>query len=351
MSAALHVDLDVLAANIARVRATVSPAELMLVVKDDAYGHGLAPVVRRAQREGVRWFGAFDVVTGAKVREVGGGGLRIFSWIAASRAEVDSAIAHDLDIGIGDPDLLEEVAEAARAAGERPRVHLKIDTGLHRNGVRPEEWPRFIARAAELSVAGCFEVAGVWSHIAEASDDEDDLARAAFDEAVAQARDAGLRPGVRHLAASAASFARPEFRYDLVRVGAYCYGIRPAGGPSERELGIAQVGRLDATVVAIGPGTAHIDVGALDGIPSTLGGRVSVSTPGGLRRLISVEDRATIDAWPGASIGDLVTLFGGSGGPSATDLAEAIDSIGEEIAVRVSPLVPRTYAGSVGDTR
>nr|BFF11315.1 hypothetical protein GCM10025699_26180 [Microbacterium flavescens] len=65
MSGVLRVDLDRLAANIARVREAVGPAELMLVVKDDAYGHGLDAVVRRARREGVRWIGAFDVATGA----------------------------------------------------------------------------------------------------------------------------------------------------------------------------------------------------------------------------------------------------------------------------------------------
>ena len=58
------------------------------------------------------------------------------------------------------------------------RVHLKIDTGLHRNGVRPEEWGTFVSRAAGLEAEGVIDVEGVWSHIAEASDAEDDVARA-----------------------------------------------------------------------------------------------------------------------------------------------------------------------------
>lgn len=342
---ALRVDLGVLARNIVRVRETVAPARLMLVVKDDAYGHGLEPVVRRAHHEGVRWFGAFDLATAVRVRAVTGGDARIFAWIAASRSEIDGAIAHDVDLGIGDRDLLEEVADAAGAADVAARVHLKIDSGLHRNGVRPEEWPSFAERAAELAKSGCLDVVGIWSHIAEASDEEDDAARAVFERAVAQARAAGLTPGLLHLSASAASFARPEFRYDMVRVGAFCFGIRPAGGPGERELQIRPVGRLEATVVDVTPDGVVIDVGALDGLPSSLGGRVSVVVNGDSRRLLSIGAGSVLEAWPDAAVGDRVTVYGDPDGPSATDFAETIGTIGEEIAVRVSPLVERIYSG------
>src|SRR5690349_24814949 len=68
MSAVLRVDLDAFAANLAQVRRRVQPSTLMLVVKDDAYGHGLVPIARRAWTEGIEWFGAFDVPTGAAVR-------------------------------------------------------------------------------------------------------------------------------------------------------------------------------------------------------------------------------------------------------------------------------------------
>ena len=233
MTTRLRVDLDALAANLDRVRRAVAPAELMLVVKDDAYGHGLEPVVRTAARAGVSWFGAFDVRTGVDVRaalageQTHGDAARIFAWIAASREELSTALAAGVDLGVGDRALLEELASVALADGRRARVHLKIDTGLHRNGVRPEAWPEFARRAAALEAAGAIDVVGVWSHIAEASDAEDDAAREAYERALDEA---GLRPGIRHLAASAASFARPEFRYDMVRVGAFCYGIRSAGG-------------------------------------------------------------------------------------------------------------------------
>lgn len=344
---AFHVDLDAFAANIAVVRATVAPAELMLVVKDDAYGHGLAPIVRRAWAEGVRWYGAFDVSTGSAVRHTLGSAARIFVWMAASAVDVQQAVTDALDIGVGDAALLDDVARAAEAAGATARVHLKIDTGLHRNGVRPEEWPAVVAHAAELHTAGRIDVVGVWSHIAEASDADDDAARAVFDEAVDIAQRGGLNPTVRHLAASAAAFARAEFRYDLVRVGAFCYGIRSAGGVHERDLGLTPVARLEASVTAVEDDAARVDVGRLDGLPSSLGGLIDVATPAGARRVREITVEAIVDAWPEAAPGDTVTIFGAAdtGALSATDIAERIDTIGEEIVLRVSPLIPRTYRG------
>ncbi|WP_194398350.1 alanine racemase [Microbacterium atlanticum] len=348
MTPALHVDLRALVANLARVRETVAPAEVMLVVKDDAYAHGLVPVVRAAAAAGVRWFGAFDARTAGAVRRLLGDDVRVFAWIAASDAELRAAAEADVDLGVGDADLLEDAAAAARSVGRTLRVHLKLDTGLHRNGVRPEAWPGFVARAAELQAEGAIHVTGVWSHIAEASDAEDDDARALFARGVRQAHEAGLRPALRHLAASAASFARPEFRYDMVRVGAFCYGIRSAGGPAAERLGLAPIGRLEAQVTSVEGGVARVGIGALHGLPSRLQGRATVGTPAGPRALLAVEgSESLVESWGGAAIGDRVTVFGpGSDGESsATDLAELIGTIGEEIAVRVSPLIPRVYAG------
>lgn len=346
MSAELSVDLDVFADNLARARDVVAPAEMMLVVKDDAYGHGVDEIVRRARSEGVGWFGAFDAETGASVRATVGEAPRIFIWIAASADEVATALAARLDIGVGDPDLLEDVAAAASAASVVARVHLKIDTGLHRNGVRPEEWAAFTARAREWESVGALEVVGVWSHIAEASDAEDDRARSEFEHALAVARNAGLTPTLRHLAASAASFARPEFRYDLVRVGAFAYGIAPAGGPAAEDLGIRPIATLRTAVSRVEPTGVTIGIGALDGVPSALGGRIEVQTPAGPSPLLSVDlYESTVEAWPDAMVGQEVALYGPAGEAplSTTGAAEAIGTIGEELAVRVSPAVARTY--------
>ncbi|MGC5223143.1 alanine racemase [Micromonospora sp. DT81.3] len=337
----LSVDLDAFAENIAAVRARVSPAELMLVVKDDAYGHGIQTIVARAVAEGVRWFGAFDVSAAVITRAISGPESRIFSWLTVGRREIAVALDDDIELGVGDAGFLDDVAAVAAARGGVARVHLKIDTGLHRNGIRPEDWPAVLEQAMAHERSGVLRVVGVWSHIAEASDEEDDTSRAQFDAAVAAAEAAGFTIGVRHLAASAASFARPEFRYDVVRVGAFCYGIRSAGGPSEEQLGIRPVARLTAPVIRVDGDDATIAVGALDGLPSLLAGRARVTTSEGARALAEVgPTESRVQGWPGAAAGDEVVVFG-AGGSSATDLAEKIGTVGEEILVRVSPTVPR----------
>ncbi|WES65398.1 alanine racemase [Microbacter sp. GSS18] len=346
MTTELVIDGEAFVANLEAIRARVAPAHHMLVVKDDAYGHGLAETAVRARAAGVGRFGAFDVRTGAAVRAALGDDVDVFVWIVGTQAEAEEAITAGLEIGVGDALLLEDVAAAAARCGLPARVHLKADTGLHRNGVRPEEWAPFVARAARLQRAGAIDVIGVWSHIAEASDAEDDAARSLFDDAVARVREAGLSPRLRHLAASAASFARPEFRYDMVRVGAFAYGIRPAGGPAAGDVGIIPIASLRAPVLRVAADHVVAAVGALHGIPSSLAGAVDVGTPAGPRRLTRIDAyESRIETWPGAGAGDVVTVFGPgrAGEPSATGLAEAVDTIGEEIAVRVSPGIPRRW--------
>lgn len=341
-AAHLRVDLGRLCADIDTLRARIAPAQLMCVVKNDAYAHGIEQVVAAAHAHGVRWFGAFDVPMGVRARAAAGPDARVFSWVTVSRDEIATALDNAIELGVGDARYLDEVA--AVSAGRGAAVHLKIDTGLHRNGVRPEDWPAFVARAAELEATGDIRVAGIWSHIAETSDQDDDRARAQYHTAVDAARAAGLAPEVLHLAASAAGYARPEFRHDLVRFGAFCYGIRSTDGP---ELdGIVPAATLVAPVTGVDGDTVQVGLGSLDGLPSTLAGRVTVGTPGGARALLAVtETSLTVAAWPGAAAGDEVAVFGpGSRGESsATTLAEAIGTVGEEIMVRVSPLIPRVY--------
>jgi alanine racemase len=344
VTARLRVDLGRILDNITVLRRRIQPAELMLVVKDDAYGHGLEQVVSAAAAHGVRWFGAFDLSAGSRARAAAGADARVFSWSAVDPGDIAAAVEGRIELGIGDPRHLEAVA--AVAAGRPAIVHLKIDSGLHRNGVRPEDWSPFVARAAELEASGSLVVAGIWSHIAEASDEEDDASRAVFEHAVAEARGVGLRPEVRHLAASAAALARPEFRQDVVRIGAFAYGIRSAEGPALD--GIEPAATLLAPVIRVGRDDVGIGIGALDGLPSSLGGRVTVGTPAGARSLQSVDlVESTVSAWPGAAVGDEVAVFGpGSlGESSATSLAESIGTVGEEILVRVSPRLPREYVG------
>ncbi len=341
MTAVFEVDLAALGSNLRRIREEVAPAEHLLVVKDDAYGHGLARIVQAARAEGITWFGTFDVATALEVRRVAGAEARVLAWTVYHGDDIDAALSAGLDLGLGTRELIAQVSRRAAERGLTARVHLKIDTGLRRNGILPEEWPQAVQEARSAQERGMLRIAGVWSHIAEASDEEDDRAREAFLVAAA-ALDA---PGaLRHLAASAASFARPEFRFDLVRIGAFAYGIRPAGGPGDEELGIRPIGTLLAPVTAVGADRVTLGVGSLDGLDSRLAGRLEVVTEAGPRRVLSITQTETaVEVWDGAAAGQEIPVLGERAVLTATDAAEILGTVGEEVVLRFSPRLPRRY--------
>ncbi|MGI6877716.1 alanine racemase [Microbacterium sp. gxy059] len=342
MSAELRIDRERLTANIRAVRERMSPAETLVVIKDDAYALGVETVVAAGLAAGARWFGGIDVPSAVRAKAAAGEGARVLAWMTVPDEEAEAALRSGLELGVGDAGYLERIAALAGRTGRPAAVHLKIDTGLHRNGVRPEHWDVFCARARANERAGRIRVVGLWSHIAEASDAEDDASRAVFDDAVRRARRAALEPEVRHLAASAAAWHRPEFRYDLVRIGAFCYGVRSADGPDLP--GIAPAMSLVARVEGVGPDAVRIGIGAVDGLPSALGGRAHVATPAGRRAVREIGPfETTVGAWDGAAIGDEVIVFGPGtrGEPTPTDLGELIGTVGEEPLLRLSPLIPR----------
>jgi len=342
MGPVLRISHRAFVSNIAAVRARIAPSALMVVMKDDAYGHGIEWATDVAARVGVDWFGSYDVRSGIRVRTaLGERPARVFAWATSALDEVEDALRADVDLGVGTEAYLQMIIDAAARTGCRARVHLKIDTGLHRNGIRPEEWAAAVARAREAERAGLISVVGIWSHLAEASDAEDDAAQAVFHEAATVLRGAGCELEVEHLTASAASWWRPELRGSLCRIGAFCYGIRSADGP-ELE-GVRPIARLEAEVLSVDEGRATVGIGSFDGVPSVLAGAV-VGTDVGARELLRIaETTSQVAIWPGATAGDRVRMFGPGdrGEMSATALAERIDTVGEEVITRLTTRVRR----------
>lgn len=344
------IDLDAYRHNIALLAARMAPAELMVMVKADAYGHGLLPVALTALDCGIRSIGVLDAESGLALRSAGiGSEVRLFAWLFSTVEDYRPLIEADIDLGISHLHQLERIAAAN--ASRRARLHLKIDTGLHRNGATVEEWPLLVGRALQLQASGVVELYGAWTHIGEASDREDTVAIERFDRAIAEAQSLGASFSMRHLAASAAAFARGDARYDTVRVGAFTYGIAPGGGIGPATLNLRPVMSLQTEVLeVIGSGSrrfARIPVGFTDGVPAAAAGRVSVSLAGIRMPLVSVgPGHSEIDVSGGpASVGDGVVLFGtgDSGEQTLQEWADALDTIGEELAVRVGPRIPRQY--------
>jgi alanine racemase len=345
--AQLTVDLGAYRRNLARIRTRVAPAGVMAVIKADSYGHGLLPMANVAVDAGIGWIGALDIATGLRLRE---GGIHtdvaIFSWLLGPQEDYARAIAAGIDLGVSTIDQLNQIAAAGAEAPAR--VHLKIDTGLHRNGADVEHWPALVARALDLGDS--VDTVGVWTHIAEASDREDTDAIERFHEAIGVAQGLGAAFDVRHLAASAASFARADARFDLVRIGAFSYGISPGGGVTAESLGLEPVMTLTAPVFAINESLAEIAIGAGDGISGWAAGRIGVAINGTRHPVVAVTlDSITVNV--GESVvhrGDSAVIFGPGtrGEPTLQEWGDSLGTIGEEIVTRLSPRIPRWYSGA-----
>jgi len=366
---------------------------VMAVVKGGAYGHGLLESARASVQGGATWLGTAQACEAIELREAGFT-ERILTWLHAPGANYHALIERDIDVSVAHPGAVAEVARAAREAGKPARVHLKVDTGLGRNGYTLAHIDEVIEPLIAAQNAGDVEFVGIWSHFAFA--DEPDhptvLAQAdVFDQAIARAERAGAHLEVRHIANSAATLTNPRMYYDLVRPGLAIYGLDPAPGlGSLEEFGLVPAMRLEAHIATVkqlpaGHGVSYghhytttsgqemqssatpeaqsqettvaiVPLGYADGIPRHASGH---SASGGLGASVAVGgrivriagrvcmDQFVVDLGPEADVqaGDVAVLFGDArrGEPTAEDWAVAAETISYEIITRIGERVPRHY--------
>lgn len=349
------VDLEAYRSNVAAVMSRIAPAELMAVVKGDAYGHGLLPIVATAIECGVTRFGVLESGPGLLLRAAGvGREISLFAWLLAPDEDFRALVEAGIELGISRLGQLRAIEECG--ADEPAVLHLKIDTGLHRNGATVDEWPALVRAALALQSAGLAEVRGVWTHIAEASDADDTEAVRRFEAAIAVAESLGARFTVRHLAASAAGYAREDCRFDMVRVGAFTYGIAPGDGVGPAELGLVPVMTLTAPLTAVqrrADGTIGVlPLGWAQGLPRGAASALPVTIDGRPYPILDVHQNHTVidlgaegqkAIGEPVRVGDSAVVYGRSdrGELTLQDWADALGTIGEELIVRVSPAIPR----------
>src|SRR4030095_8895696 len=157
----------------------------------------------------------------------------VLTWLYGVEEDLAPLVAADIDVSAHSVEQIAGRAAAAAPAARRARVHLKIDTGLSRNGAPAYDWQHVCVAAAEAERAGALEVVGIWSHLAAADEPGHPsvpIQIEAFKRAYEQARAAGLEPTLRHMANSAGEAVVPAARLDLGRGGIATYGIDPAPG-------------------------------------------------------------------------------------------------------------------------
>jgi alanine racemase len=346
----LILDLAAFRDNVRSLAATAAPARCMIAVKANAYGHGMVPFARAAIEGGAEALAVLEVPAGLELRAAGIG-VPLFAWLHGAETDFAAAIAADIELGVSSLAELHRILEAVTT--QPAAVHLKVDTGLHRNGASPEEWPALVSAAREAEDAGRLRIAGLWSHLADASPEDDAAALAEFQAAVAVAAGLGVENPFLHLAASSAGIREPEARFDQVRFGIAAYGISPFDDVDGRGLGLTPVMTFRAPVIAVRDGIATIAAGSADGVPPSVlaasGRGAWLLLEGERREVVEIGiDTLDVDLGEGsARIGDIATLFGpgDDGEPTAEEWARWAETVGDEIVARASPRADRVLRG------
>lgn len=380
-----RIDVRAITHNAATIAARVAPATLLSVVKADAYGHGLATVVDACRAAGVADFGVATVPEALQLAALLGAdpearSERILCWLYDDRTDLTACARAGIELGVSTAGALHQVIRAAQASGRTVRVHLKIDTGLGRNGFTPEAFTAFLpelAAAAERAPAAV-EVVGIMTHLANADvvgDPETGSQLAILDRVRAQLltvlESAGGTLGdpaalLVHAANSPAALSLDPVPGGLARVGLSTYGLSPFEGRTAAELGLRPAMTLVSRVLAVkevpaGHGASYgltytcaeptrfalVAGGYADGIPRSASNRAQVSIRG---RRYPVVGRVAMDQMildigpvPGiVEVGDEVVIIGdGTTGPSAEEWAAWADTVNYEIVTRIGPRVER----------
>ncbi|MEO8432543.1 MAG: alanine racemase, partial [Acidobacteriota bacterium] len=251
------VDLDAIAGNF-RVLAERAggPGRVFPVLKANAYGHGAVPVARRLAEEGAVRFAVALVEEGIELRAAGIPG-EILLLSSGARGDAPLLAAHDLTPTLYDVEQARTLAATAAGLETPLPVHLNIDTGMGRLGVRPDDLSRMIG---VLKRSPSLRLAGTFTHLARADEPESDSTARQIDlfsEALSRIRTAGLHPGLVHAANSAGALAVPAALFDATRPGIALFGIAPServGHPALRPALTLETEIL--AVQRVPPGTA-----------------------------------------------------------------------------------------------
>lgn len=344
-----EIDLAALAHNLGVIRAHAGRARVFGVIKADAYGHGLVPIAERLVADGIDGLSVALAEEGLRLRAAG-----ITGPVIVLNGIYDGAHRDVIEAGLT-PVVYDE-GDAERFAALGAGVHVKVDTGMTRLGVRDLE--AFLDRFPNLLVDG------LMTHLASADEDPEatEAQLDAFDAAIAVARARGHAP-VLHAANSAGALLWPRARHDVVRTGVALYGVRPTEGSALDLRPVMRVVTSVARVAEVPPGTrvgyggtwtatrpsriATLAIGYGDGylrsssnrgfavirgVRCPLVGRVSMDLTG-----------VDVTALPACARGDEAVMIGEE--LRAEEVGRAAGTIAYEVLSSIAPRVPRVYRG------
>jgi alanine racemase len=365
------INLAAIAENIKFIKSKTS-AQVLAVVKADAYGHGLINVAKAAEKSGADWLGTALLEEGIALRN-GGITKPIISWLTPIGEDFRTAINLDIDLSVSSIELLNEVILVGKSINKVPRVHIEIDTGMNRGGFG-DDWGLLLPEIVKAVKANEIKAIGIWSHFARADEPNEVMNKTQLDEftqKVKQLNDAGVSPELIHIANSAASLSNEAAHKNIIRWGIGLYGLSPdvINMGDSKSLGLKPAMKLFAKLQLVKAvkagqsvgygGTAItksdtklgvVTLGYADGVPRNANNSAGIFVAGKRAPIIGrvSMDQFVVDLGADslAKTGDEVIVFGdGSQGEYTIDeWAKACGTINYEIVTRIGVRVPRIYS-------
>ncbi|MFP4308391.1 MAG: alanine racemase [Desulfococcaceae bacterium] len=371
-----RIDLGAIDHNLRELRRVTRPtARIMAVVKADGYGHGATPTARTALAAGADALAVARLPEGRRLRRDGiDAPILVLGPTPAERAV--ELVADDLTATVTGLESARALSDAARSAGARLKVHVKVDTGMGRLGIlafpRPDQSQAAAEAIAEIDRLVGLELQGVFTHFAAADATDLSFARLQldrFNDLLERLRGLGVEVPLRHAANSGGVISLADAHFDLVRPGISLYGLYPSNEVDREKIRLRPAMTLQTEVLHVKrvPADFPVSYGMTYRTPApTTLATVAVGYADGLDRLLSsrghmlvhgrrapIVGRVCMDltildvgAIPDVGVGDPVTVFGGEepGAVSADEIADLAGTINYEVVSTIAPRVTRVYA-------
>lgn len=372
-----EIDLDAIEHNIKQIRKFVRPETRILgVVKANAYGHGFDQAARTLMKNGVDYLGVACIDEAMQLRK---NGFRCPILILGYTSPEDAPqlVKEDITATCCDYELASVISRAAVRQNKRAKIHLKIDTGMSRLGLRyhedNESNQKTVDTIYRMAVLPNLDIEGIFTHFAAADDDDayTELQFSRFEEICNRLKDSGLNIPVKHCCNSAAMVRFPKMHMDMVRPGIILYGQKPAKDLDCGRISLRPAMQLKARVtnvktVEAGVSVSYgrkfvteketklitVSIGYGDGYSRVLSQKAEAIVNGTLCKLVGniCMDQCMIDATGvnTINIGDEVILFGKCDDIElpVESLAEKMGTINYEILCLIGKRVPRIYTKS-----
>jgi alanine racemase len=360
-----EISLSDIRHNIRSIRRFTSNTPMMAIVKANAYGHGIVEVSRVLRGENVSCLGVAFAGEAEQLRRSGDDG-EIMLIVPPSRFDAESVVKYDLQISAADIDAVAAISAEAMKNNKKIKAHLFIDTGMHRDGIRPDEAVDFMEKASAMRG---IEMYGIMTHFATADCPDKTFALGqldVFNRAISDLKKAGYEFRLTHACNSAAMVNLPEAWFDMVRPGISIYGMMPESSLTEK-INLNPALQLISQVIktkSVRKGEtvgysmkyvarkniriAVVPLGYGDGYFRALTNKSHCLINGRKYRLVGsvCMDQLMVDIGEDdVKIGDRVVLIGNDRGNTITanHLADMIDTIPYEITTSILQRIPRKY--------